>query len=230
MLEASGGDVYKLMQRVVERQRESKHQLITQPFRHRTEQTDRDSDGCRERLSQHRARGSALDRNTFIRLRSRRSKMKFKLKSLLVATAFIALLVALWMSHERTRSTNLEASKLASELYRKHLLRELEKPYGSLFPPGWTAIVTGQGDIIDLTTASGRTDLLARIEEGKTDFRVRFAGGRIMQQADLITTNYQIYSWQTERPSRLLSCNSLTLPSDNQYMHQSAGGSTNSSD
>ncbi len=40
MLEAAGGDIRLLMQQVVERQRKSKHQIITQPLRHRTEQVD----------------------------------------------------------------------------------------------------------------------------------------------------------------------------------------------
>ena len=38
MLEAAGGDIGLLMQQVAERQRKSKHRIITQPFRSRTEQ------------------------------------------------------------------------------------------------------------------------------------------------------------------------------------------------
>jgi len=38
MLEAAGGDIDLLMQQVAERQRKSKHRIITQPLRHRTEQ------------------------------------------------------------------------------------------------------------------------------------------------------------------------------------------------
>ena len=38
MLEAAGGDIGLLMQQVAERQRQSKHRIITQPFRHHTEQ------------------------------------------------------------------------------------------------------------------------------------------------------------------------------------------------
>jgi len=38
MLEAAGGDIGLLMQQVAERQRKSKHRIITQPLRHRTEQ------------------------------------------------------------------------------------------------------------------------------------------------------------------------------------------------
>jgi len=38
MLEAAGGDIGLLMQQVAERQRKSKHRIITQPMRHRTEQ------------------------------------------------------------------------------------------------------------------------------------------------------------------------------------------------
>ena len=37
MLEAAGGDIRLLMQQVAERQRRSKHQIITKPFRYRTE-------------------------------------------------------------------------------------------------------------------------------------------------------------------------------------------------
>ena len=40
MLEAAGGDIGTLMQRVAERQRKSKHRIITQPFRNRTEPSD----------------------------------------------------------------------------------------------------------------------------------------------------------------------------------------------
>ena len=39
MLNAAG-DIGTLMQQVAERQRRSKHQIITQPFRNRTEQAD----------------------------------------------------------------------------------------------------------------------------------------------------------------------------------------------
>ena len=38
MLEAAGGDIGLLMQQVAERQRKSKHRIITQPLRRRTEQ------------------------------------------------------------------------------------------------------------------------------------------------------------------------------------------------
>ena len=38
MLEAAGGDIHLLMQQVAERQRKSKHRIITQPLRHRSEQ------------------------------------------------------------------------------------------------------------------------------------------------------------------------------------------------
>ncbi len=40
MLEAAGGDIRLLMQQVAERQRSSKHRIITQPLRYRTEQND----------------------------------------------------------------------------------------------------------------------------------------------------------------------------------------------
>ncbi len=39
MLEAAGGDIRLLMQQVAERQRKSKHRIITNPLRHRTEQS-----------------------------------------------------------------------------------------------------------------------------------------------------------------------------------------------
>ena len=39
MLDAADGDIRQLMQQVAERQRKSKHRIITQPFRHRTEQS-----------------------------------------------------------------------------------------------------------------------------------------------------------------------------------------------
>lgn len=39
MLEAAGGDIRLMMQQVAERQRRSKHRVITKPFRHRTEQS-----------------------------------------------------------------------------------------------------------------------------------------------------------------------------------------------
>jgi hypothetical protein len=52
MLEAADGDIRLLMQQVVERQRKSKHRIITRPFPHRTEPTvavergnEADSDG-----------------------------------------------------------------------------------------------------------------------------------------------------------------------------------------
>lgn len=38
MLEAAGGDIRLLMQQVAERQRRSRHRIITKPFHHRTEQ------------------------------------------------------------------------------------------------------------------------------------------------------------------------------------------------
>lgn len=38
MLEVAGGDIGLLIQQVAERQRKSKHRIITQPLRHRTEQ------------------------------------------------------------------------------------------------------------------------------------------------------------------------------------------------
>jgi len=38
MLEAAGGDIGLLMQQVADRQQKSKHRIITQPFRYRTEQ------------------------------------------------------------------------------------------------------------------------------------------------------------------------------------------------
>ncbi len=40
MLEAAGGDIGLLMQQVAERQRKSKHRIISQPLRHRIEQKD----------------------------------------------------------------------------------------------------------------------------------------------------------------------------------------------
>ena len=39
MLEAAGGDVHLMMQQVAERQRKSKHRVITQPFHARKEQS-----------------------------------------------------------------------------------------------------------------------------------------------------------------------------------------------
>lgn len=52
MLDAADGDIRLLMQQVAERQRRSKHRIITRPFRCRTEQsvapespTTRGSDG-----------------------------------------------------------------------------------------------------------------------------------------------------------------------------------------
>lgn len=52
MLEAADGDIRLLMQQLAERQRRSHHAIITQSFRHRTEQTvllewpnEADSDG-----------------------------------------------------------------------------------------------------------------------------------------------------------------------------------------
>jgi len=152
--------------------------------------------------------------------------MKFSLKTFLTLVAFTALILALLISRSRTKAINLEAADLAADLYRKHLLRELEKPYGSLFPPGWTAIATSQGDIVDLTTPNGRTELLSRIESGKTDFRVRCSDGQIMQQSDLLIAPYEIYWWRTEQSSHLLTSNSLIAPSDNQGMHRSSGGSS----
>ena len=38
MLEAAGGDIRDLMRQVAERQRKSKHRIITRPLRNRTEQ------------------------------------------------------------------------------------------------------------------------------------------------------------------------------------------------
>jgi len=38
MLKAAGGDIHVLMQRVAERQRQSKRRVISQPLRDRTEQ------------------------------------------------------------------------------------------------------------------------------------------------------------------------------------------------
>ena len=38
MLEAAGGDIRNLMRQVAERQRKSKHQIITHPLRNRTDQ------------------------------------------------------------------------------------------------------------------------------------------------------------------------------------------------
>ncbi len=40
MLANAGGDIERLMQQVVKRQRKSKHQIITQPLRKRTEKID----------------------------------------------------------------------------------------------------------------------------------------------------------------------------------------------
>ncbi len=42
MLEAADGDIGLMMQQVAERQRKSKHRIITRPFRERTEPRDRD--------------------------------------------------------------------------------------------------------------------------------------------------------------------------------------------
>ena len=39
MLEAAGGDIHLLMQQVAERQRKSKHRIITQPLRQSTGQS-----------------------------------------------------------------------------------------------------------------------------------------------------------------------------------------------
>jgi hypothetical protein len=71
-----------------------------------------------------------------------------------------------------------------------------------------------QGDVVDLRTASGRGDLLARIEKGKTDFRVRCAGGQIMQQEDLLTAPYPIYSFQSGSAPRMVGPGAFALPSD----------------
>ena len=155
---------------------------------------------------------------------ARHGSMKFKLKSMLTVVAFVALLLALWLSHERTRRRNFEAAELASEIYRKHLLRELEKPYGSFFPPGWNAIVSGQGDVVDVTTVAGRADLLVRIKEGKTDFRIRCQGGYIMQQKDLLTEPYPLDSWQQGKASSLLGFNASFSSSDNRSMQRSGNG------
>jgi len=40
MLSDAGGDIKELMQQVAERQRRSKHRIITRPLRKRTEQSD----------------------------------------------------------------------------------------------------------------------------------------------------------------------------------------------
>ncbi len=48
MLEAAGGDIGLLMQQVAERQRKSKHRIITQPLRHRTEQSAQSAEPDRE--------------------------------------------------------------------------------------------------------------------------------------------------------------------------------------
>ncbi|TWU51998.1 hypothetical protein [Rubripirellula reticaptiva] len=91
--------------------------------------------------------------------------MKFNLKSLLVAIAMVALLIALLISRETSKTTNREATMLAPELYRRHLLRELEISYGAMIPPGWKSITAGTVAIIDLSSASGRADPLDRIEK-----------------------------------------------------------------
>lgn len=154
--------------------------------------------------------------------------MRFSLKTLISLTAFIGLLMALYLSHAQTKAVNLEAADLAAKLYRQHLFRakELDEPYGSLLAPSWTAIAAGQGDILDLRSAAGRRDLISRIEAGKTDFRVRCANGKIMKLSDLHIWPDSIISWESERAFQGLTSKSLSVPSDNKGRHRSSGGSS----
>ncbi|RMF39610.1 MAG: hypothetical protein D6753_13390, partial [Planctomycetota bacterium] len=114
--------------------------------------------------------------------------MKFSIKSLLTLVAFAALLLAAFL---RYRAIQTEAADLAAEVYRMRLLHQYSKPYGSLFPPGLNAIVLGKGTIVDLRTSAGRREMMARLERGDLDFRIRCSDGRIMVHEELFAAPFE---------------------------------------
>ena len=141
--------------------------------------------------------------------------------------AFVCLVLALVVCNAERNRRNVEAADLASELYRRHLLRELEKPNGGgPYPQAWTAVVRGQGDVVDLATASGRVDLMSRINEYETAFRVRCADGHVMEYSELFTEPYIIASWTNDDPRAMFSSNTpFEVNVNNTPLHRRTGRS-----
>ena len=113
--------------------------------------------------------------------------MKFGIQTLAVVVLIAALSCA-WIN-ERAENVllNQESSFIAAELYRQHMLQDLDQtknPHGSFLPPSWNDVLAGKGDLIDLTTINGRKELIDRLTRNEKQFRVKMANGKILSVND----------------------------------------------
>ncbi|WP_182867776.1 hypothetical protein [Stieleria mannarensis] len=116
--------------------------------------------------------------------------MKFRLSTILLVVLSTAAMCGWWVDRRRLQDdatrANSEAARLAIELYRVHLKQCYQQDYGSIFPAGARAIQLKTGDVLDVTVADGRQDLLDRLGEGETNFRVRDQTGKVLEIGDLL--------------------------------------------
>lgn len=115
--------------------------------------------------------------------------MKFRLSSALMFVFLVAIICAWRADRSSLRvevlQANQESARIAAELYLLRIRQCYQKPYGSLFPHGARAFVLGTGDVVDVSDAAGRADLLYRLKAGETNFRVKDPSGRVLDHTDL---------------------------------------------
>ncbi|PAY17756.1 hypothetical protein CKO51_20195 [Rhodopirellula sp. SM50] len=64
--------------------------------------------------------------------------------------------------------------------------QSFQQPYGSMVPSGTRAIQLKTGDVLDLGESAGRHEMLERLAEGETNFRVKDSTGKILEIGDLL--------------------------------------------
>ncbi|QEF99954.1 hypothetical protein Mal15_40210 [Stieleria maiorica] len=116
--------------------------------------------------------------------------MKFRLSTILLVVLSTAAMCGWWVDHRRlqddAKRANSEAARFAIELYRVHLKQSYQQDYGGVLPAGTRAIQLKTGDVLDVTVADGRQDLLDRLGEGETNFRVKDQTGKVLEIGDLL--------------------------------------------
>lgn len=112
--------------------------------------------------------------------------MKFRLSTVILSIALLAVSTGWLADHlDKVRIQN-EAAGLAAEFYRVHTWLRWRATFsqGALFHPETSAIMTETGDVIDLGTTSGRSQMVQRIDAGDSNFRVKMPNGLVLD--DLI--------------------------------------------
>ncbi|MCS7467986.1 hypothetical protein NZK35_15130 [Stieleria sp. ICT_E10.1] len=116
--------------------------------------------------------------------------MQFRLSSILLMALCIAAMCGWRVDRRRLQSevigANEDACRLAVELYRLHLKQSFQQPYGSTVPSCTRAIQLKTGDVLDLAESTDRNELLERLTEGETDFRVKDSMGKVLEIGDLL--------------------------------------------